>query len=193
MNDSTSPDIPNSGSHWSLLAVCLECGPARGRAIAWHLDSAGSANATAARAVTERLAQALERCGAGAAKPGQGDVRLRISCRCRGCALGIAGCGGWSQATARAPFKQPPSHTHATRWDLLAPATCRPIDMQAVPAAPQQRNGHDCGVHVLAAAEALWQVPPQEWPAEARLRRLPPASKTRQRWARSVQRLLEPA
>ena len=28
---------------------------------------------------------------------------------------------------------------------------------------PQQQNGHDCGIHVLAAAEALWPLPPSEW------------------------------
>lgn len=49
INDSTNPDIPEGGSHWSLLLVSLLDG------VAFHYDSLDHANQREAQIVTRKL------------------------------------------------------------------------------------------------------------------------------------------
>jgi len=56
VNNSTNPEIPESGSHWSLLVVSVLDG------VAFHYDSLGSDNELFASLTCEKLATLLGKC-----------------------------------------------------------------------------------------------------------------------------------
>ena len=95
------------GNHWSMLLVVLSCSTegSEGRKFAvdqmLHFDSHGRCNATAAKAVGDKIYQALSLHNNDAATPPNKKAKL----------------------------------THCST--------------------PQQKNGHDCGIFALGAAEAL--------------------------------------
>eukprot|EP00850_Spirogloea_muscicola_P022829 SM000314S12173 [mRNA] locus=s314:2640:3847:+ [translate_table: standard] len=150
VNDNDDPDVPEGGTHWSLLMYYRLDGAFT------HLDSLGDANRLPAQALVDVIAPFL---GVGGYKP---------TAMCPSLGAPLTSCAGYrvvdqhlrpglptTQKANPVPFHAAPRNSQIGPLALLLAGVPQAKRLCVPDFTPQQCNGYECGDFVLAMAEAI--------------------------------------